>query len=806
MAQMSTDSLAYSQIIARVQKFISEYVGQKSISPKVFDEAYQKTLADIQKTIGGLSFDLNLFSKGDIPSSEIFNEVITSMSRDLNIMTNQLESMSANYINTFNLFSNQIEAEKNSISRIKSKIDVLEMYTQSPSVDVMYFGDTFNNLSFVDARKIRAGLIPDVSDGYATLPKISSKKAKSSVRVVNQNYNKSISNQISFADASNGLKGNHFIFYKDTNGSQFLYEKDSSILRSTESAIVDGSPATYFEYEAIKVLANGSTSRPEYEFQYFDNDKLVNWADFNIDSPLKLTLELSTQNQSGEVINYISVVPFFGYDIQGANALIKNIKVTSIKLYNQTENKTYELINSGPVYIGADPAQKNLNNYKNFFFDKGVFRFEEKKINKIYITFEQDEFKDTTIRHAYWTPFESGKTNRWNNQFRFEPEATLNSTLQNVSWDKALVVPKITDPTQYKSAPEDKRQITVNYTNQVSSGNKYQIKLTVNQNSFYWYKRDPELNIDLFTTKQDSVSYNDKQLIDLTAQRLVNQNYQSACLLVDPSKANAITASKIKMNSISAASSVATIVTAAAHKLAVGDTVYIRDRWSSIDMIGNFVVTAIDSPTQFKVSISSSDTLASTDISQNGGLCIKAIAKPTATNIAVETSKETISKVEKVQINLQRNFEELKAKRASIGIRDISFGKEVFQESAEIISKPFFISGNLDMLSIEAADFIPSGTQDQSYVKYSISVDGGVQFFPIQPIERNYTGTPEILVFNQNLSDNTTLPQVMYLNNGKDNGVPNPINSVVVKIEIKKSKSSNNTPMVYYYKVGARFR
>jgi hypothetical protein len=275
--------------------------------------------------------------------------------------------------------------------------------------------------------------------------------------------------------------------------------------------------------------------------------------------------------------------------------------------------------------------------------------------------------------------------------------------------------------------------------------------------------------------------------------------------LVDPTKSTLITG-KIKMSTISAAGGLATIITSAPHLLAVGDKVYIRDRWSSVDIVGNFTVTAIDSATQFKVSISSTDTISTIDISNNFGLCIKVIDKATATNAVVETAKESISKALQVPLVLQRNFEELKAMRASIGIRDISFGKETFQESAEIISKPFFVSGNLEMLSLYAADVIPESSTNQAYIKYSISVDGGINFFPIQPTERNYTGTPEILVFNQNLTNDTTLPLVRYLNSGKDIGVPNPINSVIVKIEMKKDRSSNNTPLLYYYKVGARFR
>jgi len=808
MAQLSTDSLVYSQIISKVQRFIAEYVTQKNVPPNVFDAEYQKLLSEIHNKIGGTSFDIKLFQKADIPNSAVFNEIIAAMSKDLNIMTNQLEAMSANYINTFNVFTNSLESEKNSISRIKSKINVLEMYSQSPSVDAWYFGDSFNDLSKVDARKIQAGLVPDISDGYATLAKTTSKKTKGNIRVINQNYNESISTEVPFAGLSNGLKGNHFLFYKDINNTQFIYEKDSSILRSTESAITDNSPATYFEYEAINVLAESLTNRPSYEFQYFDGSNYINWANFDTTKPLKLTLEFSTQNRTGEYINYISIIPFFGYDIQGANALINNVKVTSLKLYNQKTNTTYEIINNGPVYIASDVSQKNINNYKNFFYNKGVFRFEEKIVNKVYITFEQDQFKDTVIRHAYWTPYEINSTTKWNNQTHFQPEAVLGAAAQNVSWDKNTLVPNINRPTDFKSSASDTKQITVTYNNQVAGETKYQVKINVGQNSFYWYKKDVDLNIDLFTTKENSIGFSSQELMDATKQRMINANFPSACVLIDPTKYDPTTNLKIKMSSISIASGIATLNTSANHGVSVGDKVYIRDRWSTVDIFGIFTVTETPSVNQFKFSVGSSSTtsLPTTDISKSYGLCIKVLDAPTQNNIVVEKYTEKINKANKVSLNLKRNFEELKAKRASIGIRDISFGKETFQESAEIISKPFFVTGNLDMVTLYAADFIPEGTQNQSYVKYSISVDGGVKYFPIQPIEKNYTGTPEVLVFNQNLTNDTALPQIMYLNSGKDPGVPNPINSIIVKIEIKKDRTINNTPIVYYYKIGARFR
>lgn len=807
MAQLSTDTLVYSQIIARVQKFIAEYVAQKNIPPNVFNEEYQKVLKEIHDKIGGTSFDLKLFEKADIPNSNVFNEVIAAMSRDLNIVTNQLESMSANYINTFNIFSNLLESEKNSISRIKSKINVLEMYSKSPSADIWYFGDSFNDLSKVDARRVQAGLVPDISDGYVSLAKTTSRKSRGAIRVVNQNYNENTTNEVPFAGVSNGLKGNHFIFYKDINNSQFVYEKDSSILRSTESAIVDSSPATYFEYEAINVLAEGMTNRPSYEFQYYDGTKYINWANFDTSKPLRLTLEFSTQNRSGEYINHISIVPFFGYDIQGANALIGNVKITSLKLYNEKNNITYELINSGPVYIASDVSQKNIDNYKNFFYNKGVFRFDERIVNKVYVTFEQDEFKDTVIRHAYWTPYEIGSTTKWNNQSHFEPEAVLGTSAKNVVWNKTLLVPNINKPSEFKSSASDIRQVTVTYNNQVSGETKYQIKLSSNNNFYYWYGKNADLNIDMFTTKESSIGFSSQELMDATRQRIINTSYPSACVLVDPTKSDLIGSAKIKMSSISVSSGVATLTTAANHNLLAGDKVYIRDRWSAVDILGTFSVTEVVSSTQFRFAVNAAliSDMPSTDISSSYGLCVKVIDTPVAANVQVEKYTETIDKTNKISLNLKRNFEELKAKRASIGIRDITFGRETYQDSAEIVSKPFFVSGNLEMVTIYAADFIPEDSS-QSYIKYSISVDGGVKFYPIQPVERNYTGIPEVIVFNQNLTDDSTLPQIMYLNSGKDPGIPNPITSIVVKIEMKKDKTTNNTPIVYYYKIGARFR
>ena len=69
MAQLSTDTLAYAQIINSVQSFISNYIENKNVSPKDFDAAYQILISTIRRSVTGPISKLDLFNKGEIPSS-----------------------------------------------------------------------------------------------------------------------------------------------------------------------------------------------------------------------------------------------------------------------------------------------------------------------------------------------------------------------------------------------------------------------------------------------------------------------------------------------------------------------------------------------------------------------------------------------------------------------------------------------------------------------------------------------------------------------------------------------------------------
>ena len=833
MAQLSTDTLAYSQVISKVQDFLLKYAKNENNDPKDFDKAYKDILSQIQTSIGSPLSELRFFNKGEIPSSEKFNNFSSSISKDVNMILNQFDSLVANYVNTFNQISNQIELEKNLISRIRSKINVLDLYSSSSATNITYFGDLFNNLDFVDVDKIKQNRMPEVSNGFACLPTNKMKKMSGSIKIVNQNYNDQITKNIQAVDISNGLAGSYHLFHTDeAKGNPFIYEKDSALLRSNELAMLDESPATYFEYEAINVKqfgdglgVTGTVSRMDYEFLYSDNTTSVNksfidWSKFDKTKPLKLTVEMQTPNKKGEYINHISIVPFFGYD---QIASIKNIKITSIKLLDETENKTTNLFSNESVYIGSDISAPSLSLKNRYFYNKGVFKFEKIKANKIYITFEQPEFKEVTIKHAYWTPYETKDLAtqgavKWMGQDRFTASAIVsdanNYRSESVSWDKSVVVPFVGKPTEKKSSTTNIVRVNVKYF-ELTNKTINTINFTKDATTYYYRQLKNIQGVGSFrvfvSSKEISEKYTDaensKSVLASILQENTTDNKTGPLPIIISAQQDIeeyVRSIKKKITSLSAASSTATIVCQEAHGLAVDDYVYINTS-SDLDLMtkGKYKVSSV-SGLSFSVAISS-ETISASQLANS--FFIKVINFPTDTNLKSETSQDTTDAQKNKDLFLRRNFEYLKADRAAIGIRDIFIGYASYADVCEIISKPYKIYGKLELLSLQVEDHSPVELDSSgeiigtSSIDYYISVDNGSKWIEISPMEKNFAGIPEVLAFNQNLSTTTNLSQIAYFNSPE---VPQEINSVVFKAVMKKDRVVNSTPIIYSYKIGMK--
>jgi len=95
---------------------------------------------------------------------------------------------------------------------------------------------------------------------------------------------------------------------------------------------------------------------------------------------------------------------------------------------------------------------------------------------------------------------------------------------------------------------------------------------------------------------------------------------------------------------------------------------------------------------------------------------------------------------------------------------------------------------------------LPTTNVDSS-IKYYVSVDDGSSWIRISPIENPFSGVPEVLSFNENISGSTQIPGVSYFNYPQ---IPKEIKKIRVKIEMTRPNNSNTTPIVNSYKLCAK--
>ena len=824
MAQLSTDTLTYAQVINQVQEFINKYIRNQNVTTKEFDDAYQVLVAEIRKKVSGPVAELDFIHKGDIPSSERINSFIKKMTNDINIIGHQYDSLSANYVNTFNLMQQNIDAERSSLSRIKSKIAALELYSESSSRNVDYYGDLLNDMDSLDSMIDPNVPFCDVSDGIASLPRKEIKKWNMSAYIYNQNYNDK-NNQLNnnTYGTSNGLPGCNFLFSKETINNiinPFIFQKDVNNIKTDPNRMVDETPISYFEYEAINI--DDKKDRPLYEFQYANKDNYIDWSTFDITKPLKLTVELVPQGGSPQYVNYISIIPFFGYDDVSLNADIKNIKISSIILVNDKTNVAPKQIIQRPTYIGSDFSIGKTYANEEFFYHKGIFKFQETLANKIYITFENNYFQDVEIKHAYWTPYTSSDfeknqntAKKWSMQERFNPDITvLPKGSYDIFWDQTKVVPKLETPNSIKSSSSDVVNIDLKYNlDVIEKGAVLELrKGTTDLAHFYEITQYLGNSYYVFTRKPKLAQAFPDVYAKIVNDLVQNTNTYPCVLLADGEDVSDL---QIKMSYMVADSTSPVkklkFVTTKPHGLVPQDIISIKGRidYSDRTLFLNRNYTVLNKVDDYSFEIYNEenlDVISNQEVIVDKLVCVRCFTKASKfagiENIFIVEKEEYNQKSYTIPLWLKKNFETIQAKRSSIGIRDIYIGRENYENVSQIISKPFYVYKNVNLMSLKVSDYIPQGQDSSSSIDYYISVDDGVHWIQISPVERNYSGIPEILSFNENLKNSELIPQIAYFNYPE---VPNPIKSIRFKAVFKKGSNKNETPILSSYNIGVKW-
>ena len=175
MAQVSSNLMAYDQIFLKIRDFM---ILEKTNSFKTNEERiekYNQLLSEIYQGISGPMTKFDPYIKGEPPISSKINKFSKDLANDMNVIAEHVDYLVAKTINTFNLFSTEIENEKRYAERIASKAKILQMYTQSPSNDVVYLGDSFDNADQVDFNRVKINFNPHIYNGSFSLPIVKSR-------------------------------------------------------------------------------------------------------------------------------------------------------------------------------------------------------------------------------------------------------------------------------------------------------------------------------------------------------------------------------------------------------------------------------------------------------------------------------------------------------------------------------------------------------------------------------------------------------------------------------------------------------
>lgn len=451
MTQLASTTLSYDQIYFKIRDF---YVNKRNQVFKTLEdesEAYGKLLRDIFSSLGSPIAKYDPYIKGEPPRSEKINHFSRTYGDDLNIVGRQLDYIAAKTINTFNMFSLEVENEKKYLERIGSKILLLQMYSNSPSNNLYYFGDSFDNMDKIDINRIKENFLPLVLNGQCTLPITKNKLIRSRKTIVNK---------------TEGFLGNSHKVIRSLNSEstspyKYIFEDNPTV--GSISALLDSNPLSFVEFEVLNVDKNlpEIENYAPWEFSYLytspttngtSSSQMIDWSNFDMTKPLEMSYVIESNTAKA---NSIEIVPYFG-----SNNLIKINKVIIYKRDGQLEN----IIND-PIYIGGSIIPPDISVAKNYFVNKATLRFSETEINKIEVFFEQNDFEQIEIGHVYWKPnYPAGSSieSPFYGLSRFNPESLSKDIYDQVEYDVAELIPSSNTPTELKRLGNIAKTIPVN--------------------------------------------------------------------------------------------------------------------------------------------------------------------------------------------------------------------------------------------------------------------------------------------------------------------------------------------------------
>jgi hypothetical protein len=465
MAQLSPSTSIFDQVATSLSSIAEKLKSGKYITKQDLISDFNQALTEAYQNIDSFNTKLDLFAKGEPPTSTKMNKFVNSLKNDINISAKQLDYLTAKTISIFNLFTSEIENEKKYSQRIFSKTKILQMYSSSPAEDIVYIGDSFDNQDYMDFSKMKVNENPMILNGAGTIQ---------ASKTTNWNPSRIIMNN------SNGFMGNNHIVIKskdelDQINYEYAFKNSPSI--SNPLNIIDKNPLTYFEYEALNIDKSKYQSIFDFipsdnEFSYIvDSEELssapkrslVNWSNHNLQKPL--LLDFTIEGNGPAMANSVKISPYFGYT--------KIVKVSNIYVTNDM-GETEDVVKES-FYIGLSPESLTKEAFSKYYFNSAIVNFSDRKVLKVRVVLEQPYFNEEEIMHTYWATDYSQSTSD-NSPFfgsvRFNPDSLSKDIYQEINYNKDAIIPPLSNPNIFKKNNITSKQVTVSVKKKITDINK----------------------------------------------------------------------------------------------------------------------------------------------------------------------------------------------------------------------------------------------------------------------------------------------------------------------------------------------
>lgn len=325
-----------------------------------------------------------------LPWIEDYNDTAIEVTEDVSILFSEVETMGDYLAEYFNYAQSEKEKVKTRIRGVSGLANDLNLIAHDSSGNALYFRESFDDTKGIEASMI-IGKAAQIStqEGVVTLARRNT---------INQSQGGKIK-----SIQGNGEAGTYHIARKATvstdEGPQTIatYISDS-IPNDDPSAILDGNPATIFEYQMVNIDRDAIMAESKgYDFEWArgekDNDKLR----------LKVIIEL----KEAANINWISLNPYHPAYSTG-KVVVYSLRTSEDGFDYQAlyGNASYILnseLNTTPQTYRADAIFDGKNDFTNSkFAGQGVWSFPTRKARYIEVILDQNESYDELIGHTYY--------------------------------------------------------------------------------------------------------------------------------------------------------------------------------------------------------------------------------------------------------------------------------------------------------------------------------------------------------------------------------------------------------------------